>query len=122
MKYGCSGTSNTYQTLPLLAKRFGGGWWSKSEGNQGGSNAVRLFGEARERRPVRASALNFTTARTRRQAPRGAHVGRTVDKASMFAVIPKRAVRRDGRDMGGDQGVDRAGDLDAGWRRVYIRK
>ncbi len=32
-------------------------------------------GEARERRPVRASALNFTTARTRRRAPRGARVG-----------------------------------------------
>ena len=64
----------------------------------GESSAVRPWGEAHEQPQIRASALNFTTARTRGKAPRGAHVGPSGDKAIHVRLTRiYRPVARQGR-------------------------
>ena len=56
-KTACSGTSNHYQTLPLLAKKP---WWSMVVGSGGKSGLTGLRSavrEAREPRQIRAAVL-----------------------------------------------------------------
>ena len=89
-----------------------------AEAKRGQSGAIRPWGETRARRPVRASALNFTTARPRRKAPGGAHVGRTVDKAIHVRRSSEAApCGATGAHRAAMWGVGGAGELEAKERR-----
>ena len=58
-KTGARGLATITKHYLCWQKSFGGGWWSKSEENRGGSSAVLAIGEAREPRQIRAPSTQF---------------------------------------------------------------